>query len=182
MSTADDMRDNVTATSGAAPRYDDDDDDIDNIVNKLGDFNVKTKEEKIKERQMNFIAFRLKAYPDLKLKAYEVYNNHRITKNKSWSDFRKTLNEFLISKVNETHEPALRTTSFKPSHQSAKPSAKPSANLSNIASTSIEPPGMGEGGNKSRRNIRRRRKSKKQKRVRHTRRKQTRRHRHSRRR
>ena len=132
---------------------------------------------RLKERQMNTINSHLMGYPELKkLTAHEVYNNSRITKNGSWSEFTSTLGEFLRNQVraNETRGPALRTTSFKTSHKSAKPSAK--------LSTSIDPPGMGVGGNKSRRNIRRRRKSKKQKRVRHTRRKKTRRHRHSRRR
>ena len=132
---------------------------------------------RLKERQMNTINSHLMGYPELKkLTAHEVYNNSRITKNGSWSEFTSTLGEFLRNQVraNETRGPAIRTTSFKTSHKSAKPSAK--------LSTSIDPPGMGVGGNKSRRNIRRRRKSKKQKRVRHTRRKKTRRHRHSRRR
>ena len=141
----------------------------------------KTPAEKLKERQMNTINSHLMGYPELKkLTAHEVYNNSRITKNRSWPEFTSTLGEFLRNQVraNETRGPALRTTSFKTSHKSAKPFAK----FSTTASTRIEPSGMGEGGNKSRRNIRRRRKSKKQKRVRHTRRKQTRRHRHSRRR
>jgi hypothetical protein len=132
----------------------------------------KTDAEKLKERQMNTITSYLNAYPELKKKltVQAVYNNPMITKNETWPTFTSTLGEFLRKKVraNNTRGPALRTTSFKTSHQSAKP-------------PTIEPD-MRAGGNKSRRNTHRRRKSKKQKRVRHTRRKKTRRHRHSRRR
>lgn len=166
------------------------DDEMESLAVSFGDLNKTDK-----RKQMDFIDFRLKAYTDLKLTAYEVYNSPRITKNQGWSEFKKTLDEFLSNKVsaNKTHGSALHKPSFKsPSHKSTKPSvkpfakkkpsAKPSAQLSTIASTSIEPIHM--GGNKSRRNTHSRRNSKKQKhkRVRHTRRKQTRRHRHSRRR
>lgn len=138
-----------------------------------------------KTRKINYIKAHIMANPelkDLKLNPRKVYNsiNHD-----NWEDLRKEVSTFIQSELSKNkkssaHVHKKELGAFDSKLPNNKPSAKPFAKLSTIASTIIEP--MHMGGNKSRRNIRRRRKSKKQKRVRHTRRKQTRRHRHSRRR
>jgi len=165
---------------------DSDDDEMEKAMDKFSELDTKTKEEITKEKQINFIKSSLRAYPELRLTPDFVYDRESVIKDRGFNPaFRGSVTDYLHSLARER---GLLTIGRKRrQHAYENPSENPSENPPRKSSRNIEPdttiePGMGAGGNKSRRNTRRRIKSKKQKRVRHTRRKKTRRHRHSRRR
>jgi hypothetical protein len=104
---------------------DDNDDNAD--INTLNDsFSAVSVNPKI-----NYIKLLLKGYPELKLDAYKIYNNHVIVKNGEWNQFKKSVDRFLENKHNEYIQSHLsrvpkssRPTSTRPP-ASAHPSTRP---------------------------------------------------------